>query len=40
VCTLNRSYIQGVADGLGCAGVAARLEPEEGLCCVKARAEH
>ena len=39
VCALNRSYVQGVADGLGCAGVTARLEPEEGQCCVKARAE-
>ena len=39
VCTLNRSYVQGVADGLGCAGVAARLEPEEGRCCVTAHAE-
>ena len=39
VCTLNRSYVQGVADGLGCAGVAARLEPEEGHCCVKAHSE-
>jgi predicted ArsR family transcriptional regulator len=39
VCSLNRSYVQGVADGLGCAGVAARLEPEPGHCCVKARLE-
>jgi predicted ArsR family transcriptional regulator len=39
VCSLNRSYVQGVADGLGCAGVAARLEPEPGRCCVKARVE-
>jgi predicted ArsR family transcriptional regulator len=39
VCSLNRSYVQGVADGLGCTGVAARLEPEPGHCCVKARAE-
>ena len=37
VCRLNRSYVQGVADGLGCTGVAARLEPEPGHCCVKAR---
>src|SRR3954452_967161 len=39
VCNLNRSYVQGVADGLGCTGVAARLEPEPGHCCVKARVE-
>jgi predicted ArsR family transcriptional regulator len=39
VCSLNRSYVQGVADGLGCAGVAARLEPEPGHCCVKACVE-
>jgi predicted ArsR family transcriptional regulator len=39
VCSLNRSYVQGIADGLGCTGVAARLEPEAGRCCVKARVE-
>src|SRR3954452_7209948 len=39
VCSLNQSYMQGVADGLGCTGVAARLEPEPGHCCVKARVE-
>ena len=37
VCRLNRSFVQGVADGLGCEGVEARLEPERGLCCVKTR---
>ena len=37
VCRLNRSFVQGVADGLGCEGVEARLEPEPGLCCVKTR---
>jgi predicted ArsR family transcriptional regulator len=37
VCRLNRSFVQGVADGLGCDGVEARLEPEPGLCCVKTR---
>ncbi|WP_235532497.1 MULTISPECIES: helix-turn-helix transcriptional regulator [unclassified Nocardioides] len=35
VCGLNRDYVQGVADGLGCTGVEACLEPEDGLCCVK-----
>src|SRR3954453_13224763 len=39
VCRLNRSYVQGVADGLGCTGVTARLDPEPGRCCVKARVE-
>jgi predicted ArsR family transcriptional regulator len=37
VCGLNRDFVQGVADGLGCSGVEARLEPEPSMCCVKAR---
>ncbi|WP_432479772.1 helix-turn-helix transcriptional regulator [Nocardioides sp. GXQ0305] len=37
VCGLNQHFVQGVADGAGCAGVTAHLEPEPGLCCVKAR---
>lgn len=37
VCGLNRSFVQGVADGLECDGVVAALEPEPGMCCVKAR---
>lgn len=38
VCGLNRSFVQGVADGLGHAdAVRADLEPEPGMCCVKAR---
>jgi predicted ArsR family transcriptional regulator len=37
VCGLNRTFVQGVADGLGCEGVAALLEPEPGQCCVKVR---
>jgi predicted ArsR family transcriptional regulator len=36
VCGLNRSFVQGVADGVGC-DVTACLEPEPGLCCVKGR---
>lgn len=36
VCGLNRAFVQGVADGVGC-GVTACLEPEPGLCCVKGR---
>jgi predicted ArsR family transcriptional regulator len=35
VCGLNRSFVQGVADGVGCGGLTARLEPEAGQCCVK-----
>lgn len=37
VCGMNRSFVQGVLDGLGCTGVEATLEPEPGWCCVKAR---
>jgi predicted ArsR family transcriptional regulator len=36
VCGLNRAFVQGVADGLGC-DLTACLEPEAGLCCVKVR---
>jgi len=36
VCGLNLSYVQGVADGLGCPRVRAFLEPGPGHCCVKA----
>jgi predicted ArsR family transcriptional regulator len=39
VCGLNRDFVQGVADGMGCSHVVARLEPEPGKCCVKAHAE-
>jgi hypothetical protein len=31
--------VTGVVDGLGCAGLVARLDPEEGLCCVKVSSE-
>lgn len=37
VCGLNRDFVQGVAEGLGCGQVTACLEPEPGQCCVKAR---
>lgn len=37
VCGLNRSFVQGVADGLGCTGVTAHLEPGPGRCCVTVR---
>lgn len=36
VCGLNRAFVQGLADGVGC-GVTACLEPEPGQCCVKGR---
>jgi predicted ArsR family transcriptional regulator len=39
VCGLNVSFVQGVADGLGCRGVTAHLEPAPGACCVKLRAD-
>lgn len=39
VCGLNRSFVQGVADGLGCAGVTAHLEPDPGHCCVTVRTD-
>ena len=39
VCGLNQSFVTGVVDGLGCAGLVARLDPEEGLCCVKVSGE-
>ena len=37
VCGLNLDFVRGVADGLGCDGVAATLEPSPGRCCVSAR---
>ena len=37
VCGLNRSFVQGVADGLGCAGLTAHLEPAPDRCCVTVR---
>lgn len=39
VCGVNRAFVQGVADGAGCDGVTAHLEPEAGWCCVRARAD-
>ncbi len=39
VCGLNLDFVQGVAEGLGCGHVAARLEPEPHRCCVTARTE-
>lgn len=37
VCGLNQHVVQGVAEGLGCSGVCACLEPQEGRCCVVVR---
>jgi predicted ArsR family transcriptional regulator len=37
VCGMNEAFIDGVVAGLGCRGVRACLDPEPGLCCVKAR---
>lgn len=37
VCGLNRDFVQGVAEGLGCDSVKACLEPGIGRCCVTAR---
>jgi predicted ArsR family transcriptional regulator len=37
VCGLNRDFVQGVAEGMGCDDVEACLEPEPDRCCVKAR---
>ncbi len=37
VCGVNQCFVQGVADGLGCEGAVASLEPEAGQCCVKVR---
>ena len=39
VCGLNRDFVQGVAEGMGCGEVTACLEPEPDQCCVKARAQ-
>lgn len=39
VCGLNQSFVQGVADGLGCVGVTAHLEPDPDRCCVTVRAD-
>jgi predicted ArsR family transcriptional regulator len=38
VCAMNRSYLQGVLDGLDRKDVTASLEPEPGRCCVAIRA--
>ena len=37
VCGMNEAFVGGVLDGLGCTSTKACLDPEPGLCCVKAR---
>lgn len=37
VCGLNQSFVQGVADELGCSDREACLEPDPERCCVKIR---
>jgi len=39
VCGLNLEFVDGVANGLGCADLSVRLEPSAGRCCVSARRE-
>jgi predicted ArsR family transcriptional regulator len=36
VCGMNVALVRGVLEGLGCDSLEAVLEPEPGLCCVKA----
>jgi predicted ArsR family transcriptional regulator len=35
VCGVNRDYVEGVLDGLGCAHTCARLDPGPDRCCVR-----
>jgi hypothetical protein len=35
VCGLNHAFVSGLLDGLGAAGVQARLVPRPGACCVR-----
>jgi predicted ArsR family transcriptional regulator len=35
VCGVNRDYVGGVLDGLGCDHTSARLDPGPGRCCVR-----
>ena len=37
VCGLNRDFVEGVAEGVGCSQVASCLEPGPGRCCVRVR---
>jgi predicted ArsR family transcriptional regulator len=35
VCGVNRDYVAGVLDGLGCRSLGAHLDPGEDRCCVR-----
>ncbi|MET0840251.1 MAG: helix-turn-helix domain-containing protein [Marmoricola sp.] len=35
VCGMNRDFVEGALEGLGCQGLVARLDPGEGRCCVR-----
>jgi len=35
VCGLNRSFVGAVAEGIGCDGLRAELDPAPGRCCVR-----
>jgi predicted ArsR family transcriptional regulator len=37
VCGLNEAFVGGLLEGADCPDLCARLEPEDGLCCVKVR---
>jgi predicted ArsR family transcriptional regulator len=39
VCGMNLAYLDGLADGIGAHGLRAELDPAEGRCCVRLRAE-
>jgi predicted ArsR family transcriptional regulator len=38
VCGVNRDYVDGVLDGLGCDHTRARLDPAPDRCCVRVEA--
>jgi predicted ArsR family transcriptional regulator len=35
VCGMNRAYLEGMLGGIGDTGLAARLDPAPGRCCVR-----
>ena len=36
---MNLAYLDGVTDGIGANALRAELDPAEGRCCVRLRAE-
>jgi predicted ArsR family transcriptional regulator len=34
VCSMNRAYVEGVAEGIGSSSVSVRVEPKPGRCCI------